>query len=188
MHVSVLRMVADWLGSDLNARIAAVPRDAGDPAPPAIHAYTDATHPTPGNLAIFDETRHHVAANFKDPPAMPALYLYSRSPIVLEGEPTPDRQIRKSKAPVPVVILYHAENAVLEDAIRDGSRTLRAISRSLFELSKGANEASRLRNGILIVLGEGPMITDPAISAVGKNRVNGAVTVGYYVRDMNPNY
>lgn len=190
MQVDVVRMVADWLGADLNTRIANVPVDGGDPAPPAIAPYT-ATAPqtaTPNNLAIFDETRHQCAADFMDPPAMPALYVYSRGSIAMEGEPEPDRFMRKSKSPVPVVILYQAANSVTNDGIRDAERTLRAIARSLFELSKGVNESSRLRNGTFIVLGEGPQIYDPAVKGIGTGRINAAVGVGFYVRDQLPNY
>lgn len=190
MMVDVVRMVADWLGQDLNTRIAAVPVDGGDSPPPAIAAYT-ASSPqtaTPNNLAIFDETRHQVCADFVDPPAMPALYIFGRGTMAMEGEPTPDRQIRKSKSPVPVVILYMNNNSVTQDGIRDASRTLRAIARSLFELSKGTNESSRLRNGTFIVLGEGPQLYDPAVKGIGAGRINAAVAAGFYVRDYAPNF
>jgi len=192
MQTEIVRAVADWLGTDVNARIATVPVDGGDPQPPAIHAYV-AVAPaiaTPGNLAIFDESRHDQAAESQEPPAgaVPALYLWCRTALVLEGEPTPDGQIRKSRSPVQVSVMYVTRNTSRATAVRDGTRTLRAVARSLRELSKNANAGARQRNGIYIVLGEGPMVIDPIVSAIGKATVAGVLTVGYYVRDMNPSF
>jgi hypothetical protein len=45
-----------------------------------------------------------------------------------------------------------------------------------------------MRNGIYLVLGQGPMVFDPIVSAIGKATVAGVLTVGFYVRDMNPSY
>jgi hypothetical protein len=193
-QAEVVRAVADWLGQDVNTRISGVPVDPGELPPPPIAAYVVADRtlqtPTPNDLAIFDESRHLFAAMGQEPPAgsTPALYLWCRTALVMEGEPTPDGQIRKSRSPVQVSVMYIARNSVRQDAIRDGTRTLRAVARSLRELSKNQNDMARQRNGIYLVLGEGPMVIDPIVSSIGKATCAGVLTVGYYVRDMTPSY
>ena len=189
------RIVADFLGSDINTRLATVPVDVGDSQPPPIAAYAatgiGSDTLTPNNLAIFDSTRHIVVVDKKvGPPALPALYVSSQGPIMMMGEPYPAGQIRATEVPVKIVVRYITSNSDFAVARRDGSYTLRAVARSLRALSKSYNGPgySGIRNGILLVLGQGPMEFWPTVDSVGNARVAGAIVVHYYVRDLNPEF
>jgi len=181
-RLELVREVADFLISDVNNRIANVPKDVGDAAPPAIATYKN-------TIAVFDETRHDWVADKKEPPigAVPCLYVRATGVLAMKGEPTPDGQIRETRSPSNLAILYLTANGAPAKAMQDGYYTLRAVARSLRELSKDANYASRQRNGINVVLGE-TMDFWPIGGAVGQNRIAGALIVGYYVRDQNPSY
>lgn len=184
------RILSDWLMTDLNARIAAVPRDAGDPAPPPIAAYTDTTYAANQTIAVFNSVTHPWVAEWKSPPADPAIYVMARGPFIFAGEPTPDGRVRKTVVPAKVGIFYVRDNADAAGARRDGSYTLRAIARSVRELDKEApaSDAARLRNGINVVLSEGPQEHYHTVSTVGSHRVSGALVLNYHVRDENPAY
>lgn len=182
------RQVADWLGTDVNTRIAAVPIDVGDSVPPPISQYSASGSgddvPTPGNLAIFDSTRHQVVAAGQAPPAYPALYVMSQGPILMAGEPVPAGQIRYGNSPVKIAIRYLTANTDVAAARRDGCYTLRAVARSLRALSK---TMPLVRNGIEMILGAS-MEYYPVAGTIGNGRVAGAVLVGYEIRDVNPEY
>jgi hypothetical protein len=184
------RIISDWLMSDVNARIAAVPKDASDPVPQAIATYTDTTYTTNQTIAVFNSVTHPWVAEWKSPPADPAIYVVARGPFIFAGEPTPDGRVRKTVVPAKVGIFYIRENADAAIARRDGSYTLRAIARSIRELDKEApaSDAARLRNGINVVLSEGPQEFYPTVTTVGNHRVSGALVLNYHVRDENPAY
>lgn len=182
------RILSDWLMSDVNARIAAVPRDGGDAAPTPIAAYTDTTYAANQTIAVFNSVTHPWVAEWKSPPADPAIYVVVRGPIIFAGEPTPDGRVRKTVVPAKVGIFYVRNNADAAGARREGSYTMRAIARSIRELDKSGNEASRLRNGINVVLNEGPQEHYPTVTTVGNHRVSGALVLNYHVRDENPAY
>jgi len=191
-RLEVERMVADWLGGSgtINAYISSVPRDGGDAAPPAIAAYTASgignDVATPGNLAIFDPTRHEVAALMKEPPTYPALYVGCQGPILFKGEPTPAGQIQYASAPVKLVVRYITSNTNAAAARRDGDYTLRAISRSLRALSK---TMPLIRNGINVILREDPLEFYPVLASIGNiGRVAGAVVTNWDIRDQQPEY
>lgn len=189
-RLEVERIVAEWLGTDVNTRIATVPIDAGDQSPPQIASYTDAQYPTVGNIAVFGSTTHPWVSERKDPPAAPALYVMTQGPILFSGEPYPQGQIRKTVSPVKLVVRYLTTNMDSAIARRDGCYTLRAVARSLRELSKSYNQPNTgmVRNGISVVLGEDPMEFWPVVESVGNARVAGAIVVHYYVRDNNPEF
>jgi len=184
-RVELERMVSDWLGTDVNTRIAAVPVDAGDPQPPPIASYGDSAYPTAGGLAVFDSTRHPWVADRKQPPAAPALYVIVRGPIFFDGEPEPTAHRRVTSVPAKVGVHYITGDADSANARRDGSYTMRAVARSLRALSR---TMPLLRNGINVVLGQGPMEFYPVVEAVGNHRVSGSLVVNYLVRDQNPEY
>lgn len=188
-RLEIERQVADWLGTDVNTRIATVPIDIGDTVPPPIAAYSASGSgddvPTPGNLAIFDSTRHQVVAAGQAPPVYPALYVMSQGPILLQGEPVPAGQIRYAAAPVKIAIRYLTANTDVAAARRDGCYTLRAVARSLRQFSK--TQLPLVRNGIELILGAS-MEFYPVAGTIGNGRVAGAVLVGYEIRDVNPEY
>lgn len=189
MRIELIRVLADWLGTDVNTRIAAVPVDGGDSQPAPIAGYTDTTYPTPNNLAIFDVTRHPWVSDYtQDPPATPALYIGSHTPLLMKGEPTPDGQVRLPQVPLKVVVAYIADGSNNAAAIRDGEYTLRAVARSIRELDKNTNANTRLRNGVNIVLVEGAMEFWPVWGSVGNARLAGSLVLNYHVRDQNPSF
>ncbi len=190
-RLEVERAVADWLGSDVNSRISSVPVDTGDPIPPAIADFVasgiGADVVTPGNLAIFDSTRHQVVAAKQAPPAYPALYVMSQGPVLFKGEPVPAGQIRYAAAPVKIAIRYLTANTDVAASRRDGCYTLRAVARSIRQFSK--TQLPLVRNGIEMILGMDSLEFYPVVESIGANgRVSGAVLVAYDVRDVNPEY
>ncbi len=189
-RLEIERQVADWLGSDVNTRITTVPVDAGDPLPPVIPTFMASGEgvdvATPNNLAIFDSTRHAIVASRQAPPAYPALYVMSQGPILFKGEPVPAGQIRYAAAPVKIAIRYLTANTDVAAARRDGCYTLRAVARSLRQMSK--TQMPLVRNGIEMILGMDPLEFYPVVESVGNGRVAGAVVVAYDVRDVNPEY
>lgn len=194
-RLELVRTIADWLGSgtapnqEILVRMLAVPVDAGDSQPPPIQAYTDTTYPAPGNLAIFDETRHPWVADYTmNVPGAPALYLAAHMPIMMKGEATPDGQVRLIESPAKVAIGYISQNSNPAAAIRDGCYTLRAVARSVRELSKNAQANTRLRNFINIVLVRGAMEFWPVYGAIGNAKLAGALVLNYEVRDQNPSF
>jgi len=179
-RVELERIVSEWLANDVNARIAAVPVDAGDPQPSPIATYVDTLYPTTNDRAVFNSVTHPWVAEWKSPPASPALYVVARGPFIFSGEPT--------VVPAKLGIFYVRDSADAAIARRDGSYTLRAIARSVRELDKNDNYLSRLRNGINVVLSEGPQEFYHTVTAVGNHRVSGALVLNYHVRDENPAY
>lgn len=192
MRLEAVRIVADWLlhaTKGVNAYIPSVPKDAADPAVPLLSAWTDPVTAQVQALAVFDETRHAWAANrLADPPATPCLSVLSQGRLLVEGEPTPDGQIRRTTTGVQVAIRYLTADADLARAVANGDYVLRAVQRSLRELSKNAEEASRKRNGVMLVLFEDPMELYPIVEAVGETYVAGALVVNCKMRDYNPSF
>lgn len=190
MRLETVRMVADWLQNTsfgVNNYLATVPRDAGDPVPPLISAWTDPDRAQVQALAIFDETRHKWAANRQEePPATPGLSVIAQGRILTSGEATPDGQIRATTAPVQIAIRYLTVNANLARAVQDGDYTMRAVARSIREFCRSSNENARKRNNVLIVLPEDPMEFYPIVEVVGDARVAGALVVNFQVRDYAP--
>lgn len=189
-RLEVERIVAEFLGDDINARLATVPVDGGDPQPPQIAPYVDAQYPTSGNIAVFSSTVHPWVSERKDPPAAPALYVMTQGPILMMGEPYPQGQIRATSSPVKLVVRYITNNLDSAVARREGCYTLRAVARSLRALSKSYNEpnTTMVRNGISVVLGQDPMEFWPVVESVGNARVSGALVVHYLVRDGDPEF
>lgn len=188
-RLEVERMIADWLGTDVNTRIAAVPVDAGDTAPPAIAAYvasgTGDDVATPSNLAIFDSTRHGVVPAAA-PPTFPALYVMCLGPINMMGEATPAGQIRYAESPVRLVIWYMTQDTDVAKARRNGCYTMRAVARSLRQLSK--TQLPKIRNGINVIAFLNPMTFHPVTSTIGQGRIAGALALNLDVRDQSPEY
>jgi len=174
MRLEAVRIIADWLlnaSFGVNTYIPLVPKDAADAAVPLISAWTDPATAQVSALAVFDETRHAWAGNrLVDPP------------------PTPDGQIRRTMTGVQVGIMYQSADSDLARAVTNGDYVLRAVQRSLRELSKNANEGNRKRNGVLLQQFEDPMELYPIVEAVGETYVAGVLLVNCKMRDYNPSF
>ena len=192
MRLEAVRIIADWLlnaSFGVNTYIPLVPKDAADAAVPLISAWTDPATAQVSALAVFDETRHAWAGNrLVDAPATPGLTVFSRGRLLVEGEPTPDGQIRRTMTGVQVGIMYQTADSDLARAITNGDYVLRAVQRSLRELSKNANEGNRKRNGVLLQQFEDPMELYPIVEAVGETYVAGVLLVNCKMRDYNPSF
>ena len=189
MRLEVERIVSEWLVADVNQRIATVPMDGGDTLPPQIPPYADARYPKT-TVAVFNSVTHPWVGERKPPPCAPALYVTVMGPILLRGEPYPSGQIRDTKAPVKVGIRYLTTNSDTAVARQDGCYTLRAVARSMRELSKSYNQpdTTMVRNGIAVVLGENDMEFWPTVEEIGNARVAGALVVHFFARDGQPEY
>lgn len=130
-------MVADWLQDatfGVNALLAGVPRDGGDPVPPAL-------------ASVIDETRDQVAAREQLPKSgFPLLEVFAAGVEIpgdiggplLEGD-------------LSVGIRYATKQVNSATAVRDARYTMRAVRRSLMQLNRNENEAARTRNSILLI-------------------------------------
>lgn len=195
MRLEVVRMVADWLidaaGNNLgiNAFIPKVPVDVGDEPPDLIPAFDSADYPAT-KIAVFDESRHQIVLERKEPPKTPALYVTSQGVVSLTGEPWPNGQVRETVAPLKIVVRYLTANANLVNGLRDGEYTLRAVARSLRALSENnaIADAARERNGIQLIVGLNPMEFYPVVGAAGNARISGALLLNYKARDMTSDF
>lgn len=195
MKLEATRIICDWLidsnnaGHGVNSYLATVPRDAGDPAPDPIAGYSDAGFPNT-TIAVFDDTRHPWVGEAKEPPAWPALYVKTQGVLRVQGEPYPDGAIRATVSPLQIAIRYISQDTDMARAIRNGNYTMRAVLRSLRELDKESTvgDNARLRNGIYLVLAQGPTEIYPVMGSVGQARIYSAMLVNYLVRDGLPSY
>jgi hypothetical protein len=126
--VAAVRQVADWLAdltTGVNALLASVPKDVGDPAPP--------------NVTIYDETRDAWVAvgvvNRAAGNAGPLLLIRGGDGQELPLFPT---QGDGGYVPCEVLIAYvrraivnQATPVPTDDAVRDALQTMRAVARSL---------------------------------------------------------
>ena len=185
MRLEAQRILGDWLKDatyGINQYIPTVPRDGGDPQPPLIATW-DTT-----DLAIFNETEHLWVAERKDPPAYPAIFIMLEGPVEVEGEATPDGQIRTTTSPLTIVARYITANSDTVMAMREAEYTLRALVRSIRELMKNENRASRVRNSIGLEASLNPLVYFPVVETIGQCRVSGAVGMNIEARDAAPTF
>lgn len=184
MRLEIVRMIADWLLDStygVNAYLPSVPRDVGDSAPPNIADWNS-------TLAVFDETRHLWVVQREPPPAVPALYVMCDSPVNMIGQPYPNGDVRTTNNPVAIAIRYLTSQSDRVQAHVDGEYTLRGVLRSIAELMKNANEASRTRNSIQLIAAVDPTVYFPIEETVGESTVSGAVLLNVEARDVSPSY
>lgn len=191
MRIELTRIVADWLlhpEFGVNAYIPSVPRDAGDPAPPLIAGWADPSgQPQVQPLAVFDNTRHEWVARRGDPPALPCLVVGIPDVVDVTGEPWPSGQYRTTTIDVELAIAYISASEDEFAALRDGEYTLRAVVRSLRELTANANEASCLRNDVRLDNVTRVRYT-PLSEAVGAGRMSGGLSLSIHAEDGNPSW
>jgi hypothetical protein len=181
MELEVIREIGDWLGGvstptyGVNALLAGVPRDAGDPVPP--------------NVTVTDETRDAVTARGKgaqqitESGAQLQVLLfedYEKEPeLVTLGEEVQD------SSELQVLIWYRRpDNATPAIAKRNASYTMRAVTRSLNRLMMNVSAAARERNQVQLVSLQGfrrvPVLVtnDPLATS--------AIVLTCQVRDESP--
>jgi hypothetical protein len=175
MQLEVLRLVTDRLRDPVlgvNAKLEAIPRDLpSDYDPPAV-------------AFIGDETRDEVVAEFKEPPALPAIYVMEDGPVAVQGE-TPDGRHADTLegAGVAVAIRYLDRNANTVELVQARNYVLRAIVRSVRSL---LGEDGVTRNGIQMIAAE-RFDYGKWRESVGEAAVRAAVTVLFMVRDTDAN-
>lgn len=142
MQTEVVRLIADALAdptTGVNAYLASVPRDAGDPVPPVV--------------TVLDETRNAKAARQQDagkdePYTGPELVVALTDPASVAPAYTNETEA----ASLTVVIRYKARNAASAEAVRDAYYTMRTVRRSLAALRLAAlGGPLRVRNGVQLV-------------------------------------
>ena len=143
MRVEVVDLTAEWLADatyGVNALLAAVPRKAGDAAPPNV-------------AQIYAETRQPEVARGVFPQAA-ALY-----PLLVVSQPQDApfavaiRNAKWESEAYPVAIAYAIRKQASDVAIRDAGYTLRAVMRSLYQLENpfiAQAVAARTRNDITL--------------------------------------
>lgn len=172
--LEILRLVADWLGREdlerengVNDLLADLALDDNDPAPELL-------------AGVYDETRDDEVAARQDPPEWPALYVTEDLAPEAEGEVS--TQHRDFEATVAIRYLTRAYDRA--KGVADTKYTLRAIQRSLRQLTEGTS-AERTRNQVcllrLVSLNEVPVA-----ESVGEYMVTGALLVRLEARDADP--
>lgn len=164
----LIRIVADWLEdgtNGVNAQLALVPRDGGDPQP--------------GNVTILDETRDNRPARGRVPEdGTPVVTVAMQGATHLTETVTDDGFLAAE-----LVIQYAAKNLDAWKAKRDGNTTLRAVAWSLRKLRRtDGNAAARLRNSVALI-GIDPVRFDPWFERVEDTLVVGTLTVPVTARD-----
>lgn len=163
------RIVADWLEdgtNGVNAQLALVPRDGGDPQP--------------ANVTVVDETRDNRPARGRVPEdGLPSVVVAMQAMTHLTEQVTDDGYLAAD-----VVVQYAAKNVDAWKVKRDGNTVLRAVMWSLRKLRRtDANHASRLRNQVALITID-PVRFDPWFERVEDTLVVGTVTVPVTARDF----
>lgn len=172
MFNEVVRIPAAWwqhatLG--VNAKLATVPRDGGDPLPTAV-SFADET--------IDGDVARGVLPEDPRPVLTTEIYNWPRvMPFVSQGA------LRDFS--VTILIRYGAHNAKSEEGKRDAHYVMRAVLMSLNELMKGENATARQRNNVQLY-----ELTDvkPATlyARVEDRDIAGGVLLTFNGRDIQP--
>lgn len=174
--LETVRLTADWLAGTLkdaanadqgvNAKIAGVPRDAGDLQPAAI--------------TVIDETRDNAAA-LRQAKGKAILAVNLAQPI----DQQPFVQTIYRDMDVPLRLALALEDVETKNAIREASYLARAIVRSLRQMSRNENDQRRVRNGVhLLQLVSLDLV--PASEKLGDRDVTFAIRPTWKVRDDQP--
>lgn len=145
MKLEILRIIADELADGthgVNALLSTVPRDAGDPEPPALHA-------------IYDETRKGWLARGELPEELkaatenPFLVVTMLGDLDFGGRSRPSNDAGGLvRATFRVTVQYVTHQAFTERGEQDGLYTGRAVRSVLQQLFSPARAAARERNGV----------------------------------------
>lgn len=166
----IVRLVADWLEdgtNGVNALLASVPRDGGDPLPTSV--------------TIYDETRDNRPARGRVPDGatdLPAVTVALRGVTVMAEQVTDDGYCSAE-----VVVQYAAKNVDAWKAKRDGNYVLRAVAWSLRRLRRlDANAAGRLRNQVALGVID-PIRLEPWVERIEDTLIVGSVVMPVTARD-----
>lgn len=176
MILETVRINADWLAdatNGVNAMLATVPRDAGDPQPAAV--------------AVRDATRDGVVGRRQIPHASsgaPELFVNFEPDGLTDMDPEVWTTYRDCDA-LPISIRYVVENAATEAAMRDAYYTLRAAQKSLRRLNENTNAAATVRNQVELVELVRLRHSYP-FAPVSDKVVVAALVAIYMVRDLAP--
>lgn len=175
MRLEAVRIVADWLGHPslgVNARLAVMPLDGGDPRPAPV-------------AAILDETRHAAAAfrRFDGVPLPALLVLVTEDAALRDGEILQPGD--RADATLTVTVRYATRAWDAATAMSDGYYVSRAVIGALRRLHDEDQVAARTRGAIRLVSCE--RLTPRALAEeVEDTWLLGAVEAQYYVVDLAP--
>lgn len=178
MVIEGMRILVDALESPVygvNEQLERVPKDVADPQPAAVMSVLELTS-NPEVLGIVENGIGGIA--------WPALVVAPEEPVVYSGE-LEGAAIRRDGESVGYSVTYVTREADIAAACRDGLYTMRAIEQTIAHLMKGANEADRTRNGIVlqycieIVYGLLNVQIDDGTIAAG-------LSVSFQPRNLNP--
>jgi len=174
MELEAVRIVADFLKHPdlgVNTRLAAVPRDAGDPAPKPF--------------TVYDRTRDPWAARLQYSPelklAFPALVVVPFRELKMQGEVM--TTYRDGYPELLIAAIDKDPDAAA--AVEGGLYGLRAVQQTLRALHDPANVAHRTRNSIVLAVSEDIRQLSPAMLDVALPLI-GALVVKYRARDLAP--
>lgn len=173
MLIETLRSVTDALATGsigVNAQLASIQRDAGDPVPTSV-------------VLITDQTRNFDLALGKTPTEQgyPMILVTINSPVDLKGEVV--GTIRDAE--IEVLIRYETQGTETDDLVRDTYYTLRAIERCLNQFHSNANASMRTRNGVH--LQECLSMQHSTVETYEQGQqVLANISVKYLVRDTQP--
>jgi len=174
MLLEVCRLWKAWLTdgtNGVNARLAGVEKDAGDPVPTALATIAEpTTHQGVGRLELPREF------------AYPGLLILPPTEAQLE-DGIATEIFRAADFPVAFVWITQEPNTAV--GYREGSYTMRAVLRAINALMENANVASRTRNGIVIEAMHGVSVPRP-IAPVAQSTVSMAIFAGFQVTETNP--
>jgi len=155
----------------VNARLAAVPLDAGDPIPPTLGLITD-------------ETRNSSAARGQLPE------LDAQFPCLLVGLHDAGNRLDAHQhqgvrdGTVHLLIRYAARQKDSKAGARDAYYTFRAVERCITAWLNGVDTA-RTMNSVVVWFGEAADIA-PLWDPIGDNVMTGGMLLAFRVRDLAP--
>lgn len=168
--MDLVRIVANWLEdgtNGVNALLASVPRDGGDPLPTSV--------------LVYDETRDNRPARGRLPEAdtdLPALVIGMRTLTFMQEIVTDDGYLSAE-----LVLQYAAKNVDAYKAKRDGYTVLRAASWSLRRLRRSdVSVAGRTRNQVTLLTMD-PVRFEPWFERVDDTLIVGTLAVPVTARD-----
>ena len=169
MIVATLRMVKAWLADGTNgaqAWITAVPRTSGDAVPPTLQAIAEETS---------DEA---VATEDGVPSSLPALGLMLDRVSSLADQTVND----EGDGTIDLVIRYLTKNSNAATATRDAAYSMQGVLKSLRQLFRGGNEASRTLLGVQLI-NMRSMEALTLYQKVGDGFCSGAIKISLHYRD-----
>ena len=174
MILEAVRIIHTWLQdgtNGVNAKLPGVPLDGSDSVPAAI-------------VTFLEETSSAQVARGRVPEVasqLPCLAVLQSGEVVVPAVIGTTYQ----DADITVTIWYVARDKDSDTARRDAMYTIRAIRRSLTELFKPANDASRVR-GSVQMFPTGEITIPPLFTVQDDVPISGAVEVRVKVRDTSP--